>query len=207
MTVEESRHHPDPPHDLPSWRLPMVETHPPWIRCHSGRRNALDPNRRPVGRFSAPSGEYGVVYVATDPFGAFIETLGTPMQRNHQGFRFVSSTELSMKTMSRIETRSNGAPLRLVDLTGNGLSQIGADSRLTTGTDRPDVPKRWALALYRHSEQPDGLLYRVRHDPSRTAVAFFDRAVPRLRANAEDNLLVQDHLLAAILDHYRFGVM
>ncbi len=72
-------------------------------------------------------------------------------------------------------------PLRLVDLTGPALSQIGADGRLTTG--RYDISQQWALALHQHPEQPDGLLYRSRHDPSQLCAAIFDRAADALTAS------------------------
>jgi hypothetical protein len=76
-------------------------------------------------RFDAPSGEYGVLYVAVDVYGAFIETFGRRLGRQSLQLADFATRALARVTTSR--------PLRLVDLAGVGLAQVGADARLTTG--------------------------------------------------------------------------
>jgi hypothetical protein len=77
-------------------------------------------------RFDAPAGQYGVLYVAADVNGAFIETFGRRLN-----YRLLSLHDFIAREVSQVtQTR----PLRLVDLTGSGLSLIGADSRLTSGS-------------------------------------------------------------------------
>jgi hypothetical protein len=72
----------------------------------------------------------------------------------------VTLTALALRDRAKVNA---SRPLRFVDLTGEGLAWIGADSRLASGSY--DVSQRWALALYRHPSQPDGLLYRTRIEP------------------------------------------
>ena len=106
--------------------------------------------------------------------------------------------------LARIESNR---PLRLVDLTGAGLARLGADERLCAGDY--DVAQRWALALFRHPERPDGLYYRSRHDPSRLCIAIYERAqaaltAARLGGLAGPALATQ---LAELLDTYRFALV
>jgi hypothetical protein len=80
-------------------------------------------------RFDDPQREYGVLYVAEDPFGVFVETFG----------QFVSTPGLPRQlTTEQLINRAlseliPGRILRLADLTGPGLAKIGADSRLFAG--------------------------------------------------------------------------
>ena len=98
-------------------------------------------------------------------------------------------------------------PLPLVDLAGPGLSRIGADNRLTAASY--DLSQRWALALYEHPDQPDGLLYRSRHDPSRLCAAIFDRAAGALTATSLGSLADAGNatLLADLLDTYEYSLV
>jgi hypothetical protein len=98
-------------------------------------------------RFDAPQAEYGVLYAGKDIPCAFIETFGRDM-----GKRFVTEAELRLRGLARIEIAS---PLRLVDVTGEGLARLSADGRLCTGDLA--VAQRWALALYHHPARPDGI--------------------------------------------------
>jgi hypothetical protein len=50
---------------------------------------------------------------------------------------------------------------------------LGADGRLVTGDYR--IAQQWSRALWAHPQQPDGITYRSRHDPSMICVALFDR--------------------------------
>lgn len=163
--------HPDPPADLAAQPLPLVVTSGPWLRLHRVEHAALFFGRTGLSRFDAPAGEYGILYAAGDVHGAFVETFGRT-----GGERVVTVSDLLKRALARIEVRR---PLRLVDLAGSGLTRLGADARLTAGDY--SVARRWALAFYRHVDLPDGLSYRCRHDPSRHAIALFDRAGDALR--------------------------
>jgi hypothetical protein len=116
----------------------------------------------------------------------------------------IDLAELRSYGLARIVSQR---PLRLVDLTGAGLAQLGADERLVSGAY--PIAQRWALALHRHPDRPDGLHYRARHDPSRMSAALYERAAPDLEAEPLGCLSDLQHraLLANILDAYRLGLL
>ena len=86
-----------------------------------------------------------------------------------------------------------------------GLARIGADERLCSGSHR--VAQVWSLSLWSHPDQPDGILYRARHDPERLSVAIYDRASQGLTTQALGPLIDMGDEIFAILDHYNFGLM
>jgi RES domain len=191
--------HPDPPSDLHQRQLPLLAAPGPWIRSHSHQYQPLYFGTSGFNRFDAQARQYGVLYAASDVRGAFIETFGREL-----GQQTVPMAKVAARTFSRIIA---SRPLRFVDLTGPGLNRIGADNRLSTGDYQ--ISQRWALALYEHPEQPDGLLYRSRHDPDRVCAAIFDRAAQTLTADSLGSLAdpVNAGLLADILNAYNLGLI
>ena len=93
-----------------------------------------------------------------------------------------------------------------MDLTGGGLARLGATAAIFTGDY--EKAQGWSRALHDHPSRPDGLRYRVKHDPSRVGVAIFDR-VGKLRARQLGTMIAPEHekLLAAILKEYGFGLV
>ena len=163
--------HPDPPADLAKRSLPLLTTKQGWFRIYNIRHNPLHFGKSGDRRFNLPGGESGVLYVGADEQCAFIETLG-----HSTGARVITVSALRSRGLAEIQVR---APLRLVDLTGPGLAQLGADERLSTGDY--SVAQRWSLMLFRHPQKPDGLYYRSRHDPSRVCAAIYQRAARKVR--------------------------
>jgi RES domain len=168
------------------------------VRIHRTRHLATFFGRSIDGRFDAPLGEHGVLYAAEDVYTAFVETFG-----QSTGVNTVTTTALAERSLSRVEVIR---PLRLVDLTGPGLARIGADERLCSGEH--EVAQRWAAAIWRHPSQPDGLLYRARHDPSRRCLALYDRAETAVRVTLLGGMLdpALSGTLGDILDTYAFGL-
>ena len=190
--------HPDPPADLARHHLPMTVLDRSWIRIY---RCAFDPlyfGRGGGNRWDAPLGEFGVLYAGGDAHCAFIETLGQTT-----GNVLITPDALAERCLAEIQVLR---PLHLVDLTGAGLAQLGADARLTTGAHV--VAQRWSLALWEHPTAVDGIIFRARHDPSPIAVAIYDRAAPDVAATPGLSLADprQVKQLAAILDTYGFGL-
>ena len=70
------------------------------------------------------------------------------------------------------------------------------------------LSQRWAHRLYHHPDQPGGLWYGCRHDPSTAAVAVFDRAQDALHGTILGSLLDTPIVpqLAAVLDRYAFAI-
>jgi hypothetical protein len=169
-----------------------------WVRLHRCRALGLHFGKACRHRFDAPHGEFGVLYAGQDDACAFVEVFGDPLDPRILSLRTLEQYCLTDPRVTR--------PLRLVDLTGSGLRQIGADARLTGGADY-EFSRRWALGLWAHPEEPDGILYRSRHDPSLHAVAMLDRVRGILRTTRRRRLVEDRAALARLLDRYDFGLI
>ena len=191
--------HPAAPESLDHIELPLITTMQSWFRLHRPHRQALHNGRTGRSRFDAPTGEYGVLYAAADPFGSFAETV--EIQRD---LNTIPASVLAERVLTRIDA---GRPLRLIDLTGSGLSRIGADARLTTGSHA--IAQQWSRAMWAHAAAPDGITYRCRHDPARLSVALFDRTERSVQAvklgSLSDSQLID--VLAAIMQEYHVSVI
>jgi hypothetical protein len=154
-------------------------------------------------RFCAPQQEYGTLYVAEDICVAFRETV----MRSTYGR--VSEAKLLSRCLSEIKIQRN---LRLADLTGAGLTRLGADARIVTdSSDHYRVSRQWALRLWQHSARVDGLYYRSRYDPSRFCLVLFsDRLPPNLLSEIRTTVHLMDEAflpqLFAVLDMYGYGL-
>jgi hypothetical protein len=193
--------HPDPPADLPAVELPITKRSRQWFRAHRCRRDPLFFGRTGHWRYDDPECAFGVLYVAADLEGAFIEgclhdaALGTTTP-------LLSERFLRKRCVSKIRFAGR---LTLVDLSGPGLSAIGADVRICAGDYR--IAQRWSRALWGHPQQPDGILYLSRHNPAIVCAAVFDRA-PVAAAEKLGSFLGPRliHKTAALLDAYGVGL-
>lgn len=110
----------------------------------------------------------------------------------------VTESKLKERSLSRIRVRGT---VRLVNLAESGaLTRIGADARIFTAGYT--VSQRWSRAIHEHPDQPDGILYRPRHDPARVAAAFFDRIAERVTAETLGTWVDQKPVLPDVLDTY-----
>ena len=189
---------PEPSKRFHSIKLPISEIDRGWYRSHATRHGAVFFGRNRAYRFDAPDGEYGVLYIGADPHVAFIESF--QIAGIHPA---VTESKLRERSLSRIRIRR---PVRLVNLADSGaLTRIGADARIFTAAYT--VSQRWSRAIQTHPEQPDGILYRPRHDPARLAAAFFDRIAERVTAVNLGAWLDQRTVLADVLDTYGVGLV
>ena len=190
---------PAPPADLASRPLPLVDSGrgARFCRIHRAGHEPIffspGPGKPPAGRFDSATGRFGVLYAGLGFGCCFAEVL-----LRNPGRQIVSLPEIEARCFAVIGLQ---APLRLVDLTGPGLSRLGLDARFLSG--RYDPCGAWAEALHDHPEQPAGLLYPSRFDPSGRCVALFERSAPHL-ALASDSLPLGEMLpeVAAALDRY-----
>lgn len=120
----------------------------------------------PTYRFDSASGAFGVLYCAPDFEGAFAETV----MRNPR-MRLVSRSYLRLRAVTELRSRRD---LRLVDLSGAGLSAVGLHNDISTGPYGPC--QAWTEFLWSHRNQPDGIAYRSRHNPELVCFAIFERA-------------------------------
>jgi RES domain len=151
-------------------------------------------------RWDAPAGEYGVLYLGSDEFCAFMESIGRGVLRT----RLVTRNQVEQKGFSKIRFTKS---LRLIDLVSSGgLARIGAEGSLSSGSGYKNS-QRWSKALRDHPEKPDGIYYYSRHDPTRTACALYDHCASAVQPiGAPQRWNADSVLLARILDHYGFGL-
>jgi len=191
-----------PPSEPLKGALPItsVAAESKWWRVHRTERPPVffgpAPGQLPTYRFDAPGGEYRVLYIGQSLSAAFVET---PL-RNPR-VPFVERSELEERSIAVLRNRNE---LKLVDLRGGGLSQIGVDNRLTTGSY--EVAGRWALALWRHADRLDGILYRSKHDPNHICAAIFDRDRCKFEVSATTPLMEFPHHWAPILAAHGKGL-
>ncbi|SPF54808.1 RES domain protein [Candidatus Sulfopaludibacter sp. SbA4] len=184
---------PEPSKRFHAITLPISGTDRDWYRSHSTRHGAIYFGRNRAYRFDAPDGEYGVLYAGADRHVAFIESF--QIAGIHPA---VAESKLKEHSLSRI--RIHGS-VRLVNLAESGaLTRIGGDARIFTASY--SISQRWSRAIQTHPEQPDGILYRPRHDPARLAAAFFDAIAHEVTAETLGGWLDQRTALAEVLDTY-----
>lgn len=183
---------------LPLGDTPNGET---FVRIH---RTAHPPiffspgqGKQPLGRFDSAAGRFGVLYMAFDLAGAFVETVLRNPQRRLVAKADIESRSLSVLACSRA--------LRLVELHGPGLQRLGLDNAITTGPYA--MPGLWADALYGHPDRPDGICYASRHDPDLRCMALFERADLDITVASESvPLMKMPSEVAAVLRGYGKGL-
>jgi hypothetical protein len=149
-----------PPGDLaefPRWRL---STSRALYRIHRRDRGAWYFDDGPSGRFNL-SERFGTCYLALQPEGAFLETLG------RQG-RLIDPVEVARRVLSILElprpmllANAGHARARSFGITA-GISSIEEADRHTT--------RDWAEAF--HASGFDGIRYRLGHDPSQRMIGI-----------------------------------
>jgi hypothetical protein len=95
--------------------------------------------------------------------------------------------------------------LRLVPIHGSSLARLGVTAELASGSDYA-ASQLWSRALWEHSDKPDGILYRSRHDDSALCVAVYDRAKDGLVRVQDQSLADDPQLLARLLRRYGLGL-
>jgi hypothetical protein len=161
------------------------------MRIHAQTRKALwfgpARGRPPIHRFDDPTGRFRVCY-----FGTTIEVCFAETFLRNPPVRILALDDLAGRSVAAVEVRRE---LRLMPIHGSSLARLGATAELASGNDYA-ASQLWSRALWEHGDQPDGILYRSRHDDSAFCVAVYHRARGGLA-------IVQDHSLAA--DHQRLA--
>ena len=116
--------------------------------------------------------------------------------------RILALDDLAGRSIATVEVRRN---LRLVPVHGSSLARLGVTAEVATGSDYIGS-QIWSRALWEHSDQPDGILYRSRHDDSALCVAVYDRARENLAVVRDDSLSEDSQQLARLLGRYGLGL-
>ena len=83
--------------------------------------------------------------------------------------------------------RSPAPPARRPVRPSPSLVPLGATAAVYSGPH--EFSREWSRALHAHPDQPDGILYRTRHDDDGFGIALFDRAGPKIRFHSGRPLL------------------
>jgi hypothetical protein len=153
------------------------------MRIHAQTKSALwfgpGSGHQPIHRFDDPAGRFRVCYFGTTLEVCFAETF-----LRNPPVRILTLDDLAGRSIATVEVRRD---LRLVPIHGSSLARLGVTAELASGTDYVRS-QLWSRALWEHSDEPDGILYRSRHDDSALCVAVYDRARDGL-------VIVRDHSL------------
>jgi hypothetical protein len=145
-------------------------------------------------RFDDPSRRYGTCYFGFDLQTAVAETILHDEVAVNGRF----STSYS-DFASRHLVRFKGGQLVLANLTGTSLKTLGGDGSLSTITPYR-LPQLWSMAIHRHPQKPDGILYVSRHLNDRLAAVVFDRARATLGSASYTPLTKARSVLDAIAE-------
>jgi len=191
--------HPLPKKDFNKLKLPIITDFRHWWRIHETKYSPIFFGKTGTHRFDDPQKKFGVMYAGSDDYCAFLETFG-----HATGTHIVETSSLVVRSLTEIYPKKS---LRVVDLAGKGLAQIGADARLSSGSYK--LARLWAAAIHDHPSTPDGIYFRSRHDPRKFSLALFERA--KVKVSALQPIVLdpaaQPKLLAKLLDHYSFGLI
>ena len=125
-------------------------------------------------RSSVKGTRYGTCYCGFDLVTAIAETvLHDEMPKRGQFAIAHSDFE------ARQLVRFRGDTLVLADLTGTSLKTLVGDASLSTVVPYR-LPQLWSMAIHRHPQKVDGILYMSRHVNDRKAVVLFDRAEAKI---------------------------
>jgi hypothetical protein len=88
-----------------------------------------------------------------------------------------------------------------------GLTRIGADGRLFTGSYK--IAQHSSVALRAHHSKPDGIRYPSRHDHTRVAYAIYSRPASSFKVGSLGSLMAPANrsLLNDILTLYKVELL
>lgn len=150
-------------------------------RVHGSRFGAVHFGRGARGRFDAPAGEFGVLYVGATGAQSALET-------------------------RHLSTLSIAHELRFLQFEGRGLAHLGIGADRAHAEPYAEC-QQLALALWRAHPEIDGLQYRSRWDTSTLCWAIFDRAAHKLGPVRSAQRLGDVAVWAPLLDPYGVEVL
>jgi hypothetical protein len=139
-------------------------------------------------RFSDPrrrteANRFGVLYLGSSLKVCFLETMLRDDRDGIVGQIAIAESELDDRRFSEIRVRE---PLRLLDLTGDGLVRMGIPSDVARGR-RQALARKWSVVFHEHPAQVDGIVYLSRLN-GETNMAIYGRSVGKLDLLREQDL-------------------
>lgn len=152
----------------------------------------------PTHRFHDPQSDYRVCFLGSDASASFAETF-----LRNPPIRLVTREELGARELSAVRVLRQ---LRLAKLHGDGLARMGCTADITSSPPPYREPQLLSRAIWSHPEQPDGILYRCRHDNGLFAIAVFDRSAEALEILDTESLLNDQARLLEWRRRYGFEI-
>jgi hypothetical protein len=181
--------------------LSRVKVGSRWMRIHAQTKSALwfgpGSGRQPIHRFDDRTGRFRVCYLGTTLEVCFAETF-----LRNPPVRILALDDLAGRSIATVEVRRD---LRLVPIHGSSLARLRVTAELASGSDYVGS-QLWSRALWEHRDEPDGILYRSRHDDSALCVAVYDRAKDGLAIVRDHSLAEDPQQLAGLLRRYGLGL-
>jgi hypothetical protein len=135
-------------------------------------------------------------------FGTTLEVCFAETFLRNPPVRILALDDLAERSIATVKLRRD---LRLVPIHGPSLARLGVTAELATGNDYA-TSQLWSRALWEHHDQPDGILYRSRHDDSALCVALYDRAKNDVVMVRDRSLADDPQQLAKLLRRYDLGL-
>jgi hypothetical protein len=135
-------------------------------------------------------------------FGTTLEVCFAETFLRNPPVRILALDDLAGRSIATVEVRRD---LRLVPIHGPSLARLGVTAELASGNDYA-TSQLWSRALWEHGNQPDGILYRSRHDDSALCIAVYDRAKDGLVMVQDQSLADNPQVLARLLRRYGLGL-
>jgi hypothetical protein len=158
------------------------------------RSRYSDPRRR------KPENRFGVLYLGESLKVCFLEGLLRDERNGVVDDYPLDETELDTKRFAQVEV---AAPLRLVELRGDGPVRMGVPSDVARAADQT-LARHWSAAFHEHQYRPDGIIYPSRLN-GQTSLAIYGRAIAKLRAAGWTSLRHAAGL-AAVLDDLKVAI-
>ena len=135
--------------------------------------NPTDPGAAPGGgRFDSVGGQPAYLYAALTPRAAIAEALLRSVPFDARGVRQLPRVALLGRRLSEIRTT---APLRVVQLHGEGLARLGQDVWLVhCDAAEYESTRAWGAAILRWNPSAAGLAWHPRHDDDGMAVCLYE---------------------------------
>ena len=157
-----------------------------------------EPGSPPKCRFDDPQGKFRVCYLGMNETSSLAETfLHTPRRR------IITLEALGERKLSFFRVTRD---LRLLQLHGGCLTQVGCTAQITSSPEPYDDPQLFGREVWEHSDQVDGIQWRCRHDNGLFAVALFDRAESALELLNTEELLADHNRILAWQKRYGFAI-
>lgn len=185
-----------PPHGLAGFPIRPLSPRTPLFRIVRKGRNPWWFGSGMTARFDLPEPD-GTCYLAGDPLGALLELIGPDVQSGA-----VSSELLRERRLRELRVPEE---IELSDLTSRKASGFGITAEI--GSIVPyTIPQAWAARL--HAEGSGGVVYWLRHDPSRAeGYALFGPHGERKRWKKGKELAISRELTARLADECGIEVL